>query len=947
MIIMSSHSNNPLARRASDALVVASLHRFPSTAHKPTAIGRLVAALACLIATAWPGHAADGDTSANRPAVQWVAPADASVFPAYSTIVLKATASSTVSTIQRVIFVQGTNRVLGIVSAAPFSFTWANVPPGTYQLRALAQDASNVGALTPTITITVSASTGSGSGTGGTPSTPPPPPPPTLYQLTVASGTGSGQYAAGTTVAVTANAAPSGQTFNNWTGVTVANSTAPTTTLVMPAASSTVTATYKYLPPQPPTGPVTPIMFVTQVPVAEDFTTIASAFGTHKPSTDSAARGGDLYIRYADGSLKNLTAAAGYGLPDGYQGGGSIAVRDPSVHFNGQQALFSMAITGSTNGGLWQIYEITGFGQGQTPTIHRVSNQPPDYNNIAPCYGTDGRVIFASDRPRNGQRHLYPQLDEYELQPTVTGLWSLDPVSGDLFMLNHTPSGVFNPSIDSFGRLIFIRWDHLQRDQEADLDQDAIALGNPIPYGTFNTTDESTSAQILRGVRTEVFPEPRANSGIVNGHRFNIFFPWAIQEDGTEEEIINHAGRHELYGYLPPSFNDDPSLGYFYNTALRFNTNYVNNFFQVKEDPKVPGRYFGVDSPEFTTHASGQIVTINAPQGLDADHIAMSYITDVSTKTPNATPPPTHSGHYREPLPLSDGTLVAVHTPNTDYEHQRGVGSSDFAFRLKSLWQVGASYVPYQNLTPGIQRTVSFYAGGKLVNFSGTMWELNPVEVRQRPIPHGAKTPLGAPEQQVFQEEGVDTAALSAYLKSKNLALVISRNVTTRDHADRQQPVNLKVAGSSTQSVTPVGFLYEIAHLQFFQGDQIRGYGLINSNSVARAGRRVLAQPLHDAAALADNVADPLGPTGSVKVASDGSVAAIIPARRAMTWQLTDTNGVPVVRERYWVTFQPGEIRTCASCHGVNTRDQLNRPAPTNKPEALRELLQQLKPQLN
>ena len=48
---------------------------------------------------------------------------------------------------------------------------------------------------------------------------------------------------------------------------------------------------------------------------------------------------------------------------------------------------------------------------------------------------------------------------------------------------------------------------------------------------------------------------------------------------------------------------------------------------------------------------------------------------------------------------------------------------------------------------------------------------------------------------------------------------------------------------------------------------------------------------------------------------------------------------MPVVRERYWLTFQPGEIRVCASCHGVNSKDQANAPVPTNPPEALRDFL--------
>jgi 2-haloacid dehalogenase len=53
-----------------------------------------------------------------------------------------------------------------------------------------------------------------------------------------------------------------------------------------------------------------------------------------------------------------------------------------------------------------------------------------------------------------------------------------------------------------------------------------------------------------------------------------------------------------------------------------------------------------------------------------------------------------------------------------------------------------------------------------------------------------------------------------------------------------------------------------------------------------------------------------------------------------------------VVRERYWITLQPGEIRTCTSCHGVNSHDQQGRAEPTNPPEALRTLLRYWKTDL-
>jgi hypothetical protein len=168
----------------------------------------------------------------------------------------------------------------------------------------------------------------------------------------------------------------------------------------------------------------------------------------------------------------------------------------------------------------------------------------------------------------------------------------------------------------------------------------------------------------------------------------------------------------------------------------------------------------------------------------------------------------------------------------------------------------------------------------------------------------------------------------------------VSRNVTGRDAGDEQQPYNLRVPGG-VQTVAKSGQIYDIQYMQLFQADLIRGIGL-RTNSSPLPGRRVLAQQMHDP--LTDNVAPgATAPTGSVRIALDGSVAALVPARRAMSWQTTTPSGEAVVRERYWLTFQPGEIRTCANCHGVNRTDQIGRPAASNPPEALRELLRHWK----
>ena len=700
-----------------------------------------------------------------------------------------------------------------------------------------------------------------------------------------------------------------------------------------------------------PLAVANPILFVTQVPVPADFTTIGAVFGNHKASQQDVVRGGDLYIRYADGTLRNLTQEAGYGNA-GQQGTNAIAVRDPSVHWSGKKAVFSMVIGSPTQRyqvttHYWQLYEISGFGIGEVVTITKVANQPQNFNNISPLYGTDERIIFTTDRPRNGAAHLYPQLDEYEEAPTVSGLWSLDPTNGDLFMLDHAPSGDFTPILDSFGRVVFTRWDHLQRDQQADGD----STGNNCSgssYGTFNYSDESAMAtfDVKNPDRTEIFPEPRTcrndllNGTNLNGHSFNQFFPWQINEDGTEHETLNHIGRHELADYFDVSLNDDPNLQYHFGALPRVNKNSIGNVLQVKEDAAHPGTYYAVDAPEFSTHASGQVISFTAPPAQNADLTAVTYVTHRDTSSYTDTPSPNHSGLYREPLPMSEGNLVAVHTFSTQKDSNIGSTSapqSRYAYRLKVLGKTGGYYTPAMTLTNGISKTISFWDPDTLVSYSGNLWELNPVEVRARPKPTRLAPKLDAPEAQMFTQAGVIPADFQAWLKQNNLALSVTRNVTARDKADLQQPFNLRVPGG-VQAVGAAGKIYDVKYLQYFQADQLRGLTGGN-NTTPNPGRRVLARVIHEANAINNNPTS-TGPAGSVTVAADGSQAAFVPARRAMTWQLTDANGVGVVRERYWLSFQPGEIRVCTSCHGVNTQDQANAPAATNSPQALLQLLQ-------
>ncbi|GEM_PF-720623 len=87
------------------------------------------------------------------------------------------------------------------------------------------------------------------------------------YTLTVVNGSGSGNYAAGTVVPISANAAPAGQFFQHWTGQGVANANQPSTSVTMPAAATTVTASYYTPAPVPFPVSAHPRLWVTPADV--------------------------------------------------------------------------------------------------------------------------------------------------------------------------------------------------------------------------------------------------------------------------------------------------------------------------------------------------------------------------------------------------------------------------------------------------------------------------------------------------------------------------------------------------------------------------------------------------------------------------------------------------------------------------------------------------------
>jgi hypothetical protein len=727
-----------------------------------------------------------------------------------------------------------------------------------------------------------------------------------------------------------------------------------------------------------------PIVFVAQMPPMRGYPSLNDVFTNHLADPEKAPRGSDLYILYPDGSLKNLTAAAGYGCTQaicatpgspaqpGYPSAqdpvgafGGIAVRDPEPSYAADKVIFSMVVGSPSRFQVhrwtWQLFEVTGLGQNQTPVISKVAHQPP-YNNVQPSYLSDGRILFASDRPRGDVAHHYPQHDEYESQPIVSGLFALHPGTGELQQFTHSPSGDFHPRVASDGRIVFNRWDHLIRDQQADAD--LFAGGG---FGTFTFADESQGAlrMPISGYH-EIFPEPRQQSyidALYPGsnwvpHAMNMFMPWELRQDGSALLTLNHWGRHEQLGFFERSFNNDPALVAFnFQAPLRPNQHSTDNFHDLRELPLQPGRFVAVRTVEFGTRGAGQLIYLGETDAQNsATAMRSSALTHPNTfgfRGDNDPERPGDTGRYRDAAPLSDGRMLVAHSAETRADvslsnitteviNNQTVSvwnpSNRYQFRLRLLSGADGSAAAVGNFltgADGIRKTIAFWRPDDLVRYTNVrLWETDPVALRPRPVPPSTAEPaLAAPEQSVFAQQQVEPAVFREWLRVRKMAVIVVRNLTRRDRVDRQQPFNLRVPGGvQTTSATPAGAaIYDISKFQVFQGDLVRGKGgIVNP----QPGRRVLARALHETPFPDLQIG-----AGTYPISPDGSIAIIVPAERALTWQSLSPGDAPVVRERVWLSMRAGEIRSCPACHGVNDLDQAGQPSPINPPQALADLL--------
>ena len=59
---------------------------------------------------------------------------------------------------------------------------------------------------------------------------------------------------------------------------------------------------------------------------------------------------------------------------------------------------------------------------------------------------------------------------------------------------------------------------------------------------------------------------------------------------------------------------------------------------------------------------------------------------------------------------------------------------------------------------------------------------------------------------------------------------------------------------------------------------------------------------------------------GVVPVEADGSAHFVVPANRSIFFQALDADFREIQRERTYVNYAPGEVRSCTGCHGQSHR---------------------------
>jgi hypothetical protein len=173
--------------------------------------------------------------------------------------------------------------------------------------------------------------------------------------------------------------------------------------------------------------------------------------------------GGGLFILkdFQSGSAQKVDLVAGLKVPTGKVNAGqtlsSGTFLSPDLSFDGKTVVFAWSSGGSEK---WQeknrfrIFKVDIDGK------NLVQLTDGNYDDFHPAWMPNGRIIFVSSRRGGyGRCHGRPV-------PTYT-LYSMKSDGSDMIRLSYHETNEFHPQIANDGRIIFTRWDYIDRDFNA------------------------------------------------------------------------------------------------------------------------------------------------------------------------------------------------------------------------------------------------------------------------------------------------------------------------------------------------------------------------------------------------------------------------------------------------------------------------------------------------
>jgi len=123
------------------------------------------------------------------------------------------------------------------------------------------------------------------------------------------------------------------------------------------------------------------------------------------------------------------------------------AVRDPVVHYDGRQVLFSYRKGGTDN---YLLYIINSDGSG----LRQLTSG--EYDDFEPCWLPDGGIVFVTTRAKRWVNCWLTQ---------VANIWRCDADGKNMRVLSANLEQDNTPWVMSDGRILYMRWEYVDRSQ--------------------------------------------------------------------------------------------------------------------------------------------------------------------------------------------------------------------------------------------------------------------------------------------------------------------------------------------------------------------------------------------------------------------------------------------------------------------------------------------------